>query len=185
MWKISKEFGFDYGHRVWSQELNSDFSIQSKCVCRHQHGHRGKLLVYLESNELNEEGMVTDFHHLNWFSQFLDEYVDHKMLLDINDPAFSHFYPLLAFTSENERDNLFDFHSEKFYTPKHSFLERLPIELFDVYEGIVLVPFIPTSENLSKWFFDITSQKMKEINVKVGRIQFFETPKSQSNYYSD
>ena len=91
-WKISKEFEFCYGHRVWSQTLNIDFSLDACLKCRHLHGHQGKVIVYLESNELNNS-MVTDFKHLNWFKAFLDDVLDHKFILDINDPLFSTLVP--------------------------------------------------------------------------------------------
>ena len=53
----------------------------------------------------------------------------------------------------------------------------------ETLEGLVLVPFIPTSENFCKWIYDIVQAKMNEVKIKVNRIQFFETPKSESNYY--
>ena len=89
-WKISKAFEFCYGHRVWSQELNPDYSLDPCLKCRHLHGHQGRIEVFLESSELNRGGMVTDFKHLNWFKQFLDDVLDHKFIIDIHDP-FSNF----------------------------------------------------------------------------------------------
>jgi 6-pyruvoyltetrahydropterin/6-carboxytetrahydropterin synthase len=65
MWEIRKEIGFDYGHRVWSQKLNKEFSIDGECVCRHLHGHRGSVYFYLAGDHLDPQGMVTDFKHLN------------------------------------------------------------------------------------------------------------------------
>jgi 6-pyruvoyltetrahydropterin/6-carboxytetrahydropterin synthase len=65
-WSIDKQFDFCYGHRVWSQELNAEFSLDSCLACRHLHGHQGKIKIYLESDSL-ENGMVTDFKNLNWF----------------------------------------------------------------------------------------------------------------------
>ena len=91
-WRISKEFDFCYGHRVWSQELNVDFSMDPCLKCRHLHGHQGKVIVYLESNNL-KNGMVTDFKHLNWFKHFLDDVLDHKFIIDINDPLFETLLP--------------------------------------------------------------------------------------------
>jgi 6-pyruvoyltetrahydropterin/6-carboxytetrahydropterin synthase len=49
-------------------------------------------------------------------------------------------------------------------------------------EGYLIVDFVPTSENLSKWLFDIVNSKMSQIGVKVSRIDWFETPKSRSSY---
>ena len=92
MWEISKEFDFCYGHRVWSQSLNVEFSLDSCLMCRHLHGHQGKVIVYLKSDTL-KSGMVTDFKHLNWFKKFLDDVIDHKFIIDINDPLFSTLLP--------------------------------------------------------------------------------------------
>ena len=51
-WKISKEFEFCYGHRVWSQTLDTEFSLDGCLKCRHLHGHQGKILVYLSPFEI-------------------------------------------------------------------------------------------------------------------------------------
>ena len=59
-WEITKSFSGCYGHRVWNQELNSEFSIDNNLVCRHLHGHEALINVTLEGDSL-EKGMVTDF----------------------------------------------------------------------------------------------------------------------------
>ena len=56
MWDISKTFEFSYGHRVYTQTLNSNYSDDLKCACRHLHGHEGKVLVYLQSDKLDATG---------------------------------------------------------------------------------------------------------------------------------
>ena len=73
MYKIDKQFDFAYGHRVWSQTLNPKFSIDSKLICRHLHGHQGKLKIGLQSETLNL-GMVTDFKHLNCIKKIIYKY---------------------------------------------------------------------------------------------------------------
>ena len=88
MWEISKQFDFDYGHRVHSQVLDDEYSLSAPCACRHLHGHRGKVIVHLDSDVLNEQGMVVDFVNLNWLKKFIDGCVDHRTVVDINDPAF-------------------------------------------------------------------------------------------------
>jgi 6-pyruvoyltetrahydropterin/6-carboxytetrahydropterin synthase len=186
MHRIGKEFGFDYGHRVWTQELNSEYSLDSRCVCRHLHGHRGMVIVFLEGDP-QPNGMVTDFKHLNWFKKFLDDVLDHKMILDISDPALSHFFPLIG-NSPNIDElkltmNVVGEH--RYWTPMLSAYSNQDEHVQEIYEGLVIVNFVPTSENLSKWLFEIAENKMAKINVKVGGIQFFETPKSQSNYSKD
>lgn len=176
-WKISKEFEFCYGHRVWSQELNSEFSLDSCLKCRHLHGHQGKILIYLESDEL-KNGMVTDFKHLNWFKAFIDKYLDHKFILDLNDPLYPTLLPHFL-----EKESLV-FHEEGFYLPNFDSIKDEKIHIKEMYEGFVLVEFVPTSENLSKWFLQIASKKMSKLGVKVSHVEFLETPKSKSTFYA-
>ena len=88
-WVIDKQFDFCYGHRVWSQQLTEEFcETGDYCTkCRHLHGHQGELHVFLEGEEL-ERGMVTDFKHLGWLKNFIDDNIDHKFVIDRNDPWF-------------------------------------------------------------------------------------------------
>ncbi|MEN5407249.1 6-carboxytetrahydropterin synthase [Aliarcobacter butzleri] len=172
-WEISKEFDFCYGHRVWSQTLNIDFSLDACLKCRHLHGHQGKVIVYLESNELNNS-MVTDFKHLNWFKAFLDDALDHKFILDINDPLFSTLVPNI------KKEDLIKFDEGYFSIDLTNFKN----EELELYESYVVVDFVPTSENLSAWFLKIVQEKMNGLNIKVSKIEFLETPKSKSTFYA-
>ncbi|BAK71584.1 MULTISPECIES: 6-carboxytetrahydropterin synthase [Arcobacteraceae] len=172
-WEISKEFDFCYGHRVWSQTLNIDFSLDACLKCRHLHGHQGKVIVYLESNELNNS-MVTDFKHLNWFKAFLDDVLDHKFILDINDPLFSTLVPNI------KKEDLIKF-DEGYFSIN---LTNFKNEELELYESYVVVDFVPTSENLSAWFLKIVQEKMNGLNIKVSKIEFLETPKSKSTFYA-
>jgi len=176
-WNISKEFDFCYGHRVWSQELNSDFSLDSCLVCRHLHGHQGKIIIHLESSTL-ENGMVTDFKHLNWFKQFLDNTLDHKFIIDLNDPLFETLLP--HFKDKKELIS----HNEGFYTFDLNILKDEAIHIHEMYEGYVIVDFVPTSENLSAWLLNIIQKKMDEISITVSHVEFLETPKSKSTVYA-
>ena len=172
-WEISKEFDFCYGHRVWSQTLNIDFSLDACLKCRHLHGHQGKVIVYLESNVLNNS-MVTDFKHLNWFKAFLDDVLDHKFILDINDPLFSTLVPNI------KKEDLIKF-DEGYFSIN---LTNFKNEELELYESYVVVDFVPTSENLSAWFLKIVQEKMNGLNIKVSKIEFLETPKSKSTFYA-
>lgn len=175
-WKISKEFDFCYGHRVWSQTLNTEFSLDGCLKCRHLHGHQGKILVYLEAEEL-KDGMVTDFKHLNWFKAFLDDVLDHKFILDINDPLYS------KLLSDVKKDELIKF-DEGYYLVDLTKFKDEETYLTELYEGYVLVDFVPTSENLSAWFLKIVQDKMDKLGVKVSHVEFLETPKSKSTFYA-
>lgn len=173
MWKIAKQFDFCYGHRVHNQTLDQEYSIDNRCVCRHLHGHQGTILVQLESSVL-VEGMVTDFKHLNWFKKFIDETLDHKFIIDRKDPMFNTIIPNgenLPWIKASEGYSIIDPMYFKFLTDN---------SLIEILEGFVVVDFVPTSENLSRWLYEIVDNKMKKLGVKTNSIQFFETPKSQS-----
>ncbi len=188
-WKISKEFGFDYGHRVWSQTLDKEYSLDENCICRHLHGHRGKVIVSLEANKL-KNGMVVDFKYLNWFKQFLDDVLDHKMILDVFDPIFNHevVFPLLSeqkrYEDNNEfSENLLVHKDEKYYVINPEILDSIENQVIkEKYEGMVFVNFVPTSENLTKWFYEIIDEKMSKIGVRTASVELYETPKSRSIY---
>ena len=176
-WQISKQFDFCYGHRVWSQELNTEFSLDNCLMCRHLHGHQGKVLVHMESDKL-QNGMVTDFKHLNWFKKFLDDTVDHKFIIDINDPLFSTLLPHYS-----KKENLISM-PENYKVPDLSIVQNDEIHIIEMYEGFIIVDFVPTSENLSAWLLKIVQDKMAQIDIKVSHLEYFETPKSRSVVYS-
>lgn len=175
-WKISKAFDFCYGHRVWSQELNEEFSLDPCLKCRHLHGHQGKIVIYLEANQL-EKGMVTDFKHLNWFKVFLDDVLDHKFILDINDPLYESLLPL------SNKNQLIEF-DEGYKIVDLTKLKDYENHIIEMYEGFIIVDFVPTSENLSAWFLEIAQKKMSKLNIKVSSVEFAETPKSTSQVYA-
>jgi 6-pyruvoyltetrahydropterin/6-carboxytetrahydropterin synthase len=78
MFRVTREITFCYGHRL----LNYDGK------CRHLHGHNGRAVITLESERLDGLGMVMDFGHLKRVvGGWIDESLDHKMLLHKDDPA--------------------------------------------------------------------------------------------------
>jgi 6-pyruvoyltetrahydropterin/6-carboxytetrahydropterin synthase len=180
---IGKEFSFCYGHRVWSQKLNSEYSLDDRCVCRHLHGHQGTVRVYLKGDELTD-GMVTDFKHLNWLKKFIDDELDHKFIIDKDDPLYDVIIPdtpTMGCQCSAERPLLIDHGTHSTIKINPDWDENMK----DLYEGFVVVNFVPTSENLCKWLHGIAQEKMSKLGVEVNRVQFLETPKSQANYYVD
>ena len=176
-WQITKQFDFCYGHRVWSQELNTEFSMDGCLMCRHLHGHQGTILIHLESQNLHN-GMVTDFKHLNWFKTFLDDTLDHKFIIDSHDPLFETLLPHFK-----DKRHLID-HEQGFKTVDFSLLQNEPLHIHEMYQGYVIVDFVPTSENISAWLLGIIAKKMEPLDVKVSHVEFFETPKSKSTVYA-
>lgn len=181
MYKIGKEFEFCYGHRVWSQQLKEGYSEDMCLACRHLHGHQGKIIVYLESIDNTKliDGMVTDFKHLGWFKKWLDNVLDHKFIMDINDPLIHHE---LGTKSIDIIKSLW-YNDEGWWKITNPYNWDDLQAIGEKLEGFIFVDFVPTSENLSKWLCNIVNNKMNKIGIKCSHIQFFETPKSQSNFY--
>ena len=195
-WTIDKQFDFCFGHRVWSQDLNTKYSLDSCLACRHLHGHQGKVKLFLAANEL-QKGMVTDFKHTNIFKKWLDDIMDHKFIIDINDPLFENLAGDILLTTDNNLpwyENLMvDYNSEYDYARPDldhitNILSKLNISdaqkqaLFEKYEGLVIVNFVPTSENLCKWWFEVANKMLKELGIDVVAVEYWETPKSHCRY---
>lgn len=184
-WDISKQFNFAYGHRVWSQKLNSDFSLDRQCVCRHLHGHEAEVHVHLSGRELDSQGMVTDFLHLSWLKNFFDNTLDHKFIIDRSDPLFARMLgkdagrqmlPVGIFRSATDDEpktsgHVFDLGGLDDASPDKEYIE-----------SFFVVDFVPTSENLSRWLFDLTTFKMERLGVTVEGVDWWETPKSCARY---
>lgn len=180
-WIIDKTFEFCYGHRVWTQRLNGEFAADLKCACRHLHGHEGKMQVYLTADKLDGTGMVTDFRHLEWLKKWINENIDHQFILDMADPLYDQ---IIGYS----RDRV------PVFVPGTNFVAGWKLDLSDLapgspeyeyYEGFFIVTFVPTSEKLSEWMAELVDVKMKELNVKVHHIDWWETPKSRSVFYRE
>lgn len=85
MKKISKSYEIDFGHRVWTQVKDDILSCSSITKCRRMHGHRGKIVLEMSGN-VDSSGMIIDFTHLSYIKKWIDNMIDHRFLIDINDP---------------------------------------------------------------------------------------------------
>lgn len=82
MFRVTKEIHFCYGHRL----------LNYAGKCRHLHGHNGKAVITLEAPSLDELGMVVDFSAIKRvIGKWIDDTLDHKMLLHRNDPIIPEF----------------------------------------------------------------------------------------------
>ncbi|HJT77673.1 MAG TPA: 6-carboxytetrahydropterin synthase [Gemmataceae bacterium] len=78
MYRVTREISFCYGHRL----LHYDGK------CRHLHGHNGRAVLTLAAPRLDGLGMVMDFTRMKRVvGTWIDETLDHKMLLHRDDPA--------------------------------------------------------------------------------------------------
>jgi 6-pyruvoyltetrahydropterin/6-carboxytetrahydropterin synthase len=78
MFSVTRELTFCYGHRLLDYEGK----------CRYLHGHNGRAVITLASDQLDRLGMVVDFSDLKRVvGGWLDATLDHKMLLHRDDPV--------------------------------------------------------------------------------------------------
>ncbi|BDR25793.1 6-carboxy-5,6,7,8-tetrahydropterin synthase [Pseudomonas phage sp. 30-2] len=170
MWQINKSFSFAYAHRVHNQHLDADLVEDTKCKCRHLHGHTGKIVIHLTGTSL-VNGMVTDFKHLGFLKKFIDDVIDHKFIIDANDPNFSKItnaskYSTISF----EHYGIFDTSEE---TVEH---EKEHADSF------VIVDFVPTAENLAKWIWEYAESILEQKGITVSKVEWWETDKACATY---
>jgi 6-pyruvoyltetrahydropterin/6-carboxytetrahydropterin synthase len=112
MHRVAREIQFCYGHRL----LNYDGK------CRHLHGHNGKAIITLEAEQLDAQGMVVDFARLKRIvGGWIDEALDHKMLLHRDDPVLGYLRaqgePVFVMdvnpTAENVARLIYDYAAER------------------------------------------------------------------------
>jgi 6-pyruvoyltetrahydropterin/6-carboxytetrahydropterin synthase len=78
MFRVTREIDFCYGHRL----------LNYAGKCRYLHGHNGRAVIVIESEKLDSRGMVLDFSDIKRVvSQWIDDNLDHRMILHRQDPA--------------------------------------------------------------------------------------------------
>ena len=178
-WNIDKEFHFEMGHRVWAQKLEHEhLSLSTECACKHLHGHSYAIKVFLGADSLDNSAMVTDFKNLNFMKKFVDEVLDHKFMIDVNDPLFE---KLVGFSSAN--------YDIKDFTNSGSWLRSRANEdgspclrgSDDYMDSFVFVNFVPTSENICKYLFEYAQAQLGTV-ANVTAVELWETKKSHCRY---
>ncbi len=77
MYQVTREIPFCYGHRL----------LNYSGKCKNLHGHNGLAVITIESEGLDQLGMVTDFSNIKAVvSQWIDDNLDHRMILSKEDP---------------------------------------------------------------------------------------------------
>lgn len=77
MYTVTETVYFCYGHRL--------LEYPGKCI--HPHGHNGKVEIELAAERLDRLGMVVDFSDIgDAMKSWIDENLDHRMLLRKDDP---------------------------------------------------------------------------------------------------
>lgn len=172
-WTIDKEFSWEMGHRVWAQQLgHPELSIETECACKHLHGHSYTLKVFLSANELDQSQMVTDFKNLNFMKEFVDNVLDHKFMIDKNDPNFE----IITGVHPSVVSLALDFSNLADYMPH----DADPARLLHC-KSFVLVDFVPTSENICKRLKSYSQHRLGTV-ANVTAVELWETKKSHCRY---
>jgi 6-pyruvoyltetrahydropterin/6-carboxytetrahydropterin synthase len=181
--QITKKINFVAGHRVHSQNLPKSLGPNK---CRHLHGQEYVLEVFA-SRDLQSDGMVMDFTFFNHLNNFIQKHLDHKFILDINDPLFDMITgtslsdaKLLYYTVDKTDEYLKITNQNNALFAKFSKFH--PDNRNEFRESFVLVNFIPTAENLARWFIDVI-ERFKEVNIfpadlQVSKVRLYETQKA-------
>ena len=121
--------------------------------CRNLHGHRYKIEVGVDDKVITEKGVS-----------------DEGMVIDFGD---------LKEIMMNEIDRWFD-HGFVMYKSDEYFKEFATLNLKG--QKIIFVPFIPTVENLTKYWYEILKPILKKRNIKIKYVKVWETPTSTATY---
>lgn len=115
--------------------------------CANVHGHRYRLIVYIEAETLHEEGhlrgMVNDFSLVKKSLREVEELFDHKLLIEDSE-----------------------------------FGRRVAEGLAFADFKLLLLPFRPTCEEMSRYIFGL----LREKGVNPARVELFETPTNSCIY---
>ncbi len=85
LYRVTTGIEFCYGHRL----------LGHGGKCRYLHGHNGFLEFDMETKDLDELGMVVDFGKLHKkVKDWVDENIDHRMILAEGDPAIPNLMEL-------------------------------------------------------------------------------------------
>ena len=171
---ISKKFTIDCAHRVYNQQVEGG-------KCKHIHGHTYEFEVFLESDTLDHD-MVLDFTYLKIVKDFLDKYLDHRLLVCIDDIDLIETLNMLlrslgkcnAYGPECE----FEFVSLNPDVLKRILSRQyvLKLEHYNpLINSVTLLPCNTTSERLAEWLLIICKNVL---SLNVSKVSVKETPKS-------
>ncbi len=128
-----------------------------KSKCRNLHGHRYKIEVGVD-DKINEEYGTSDY----------------GMVIDFSD---------LKDIMKKELDERFD-HGAVFYRndPYRSKLEEMIMLNDQSKDKLHFVDFMPTAENLCKYWFELVDKPLKEKGINLEYVKVWETPTSTAIY---
>ena len=75
MYTISKEYHFSASHIL--------YGLPEDHQCSRLHGHNYVVEVELQSEDLDTNGFVRDYHELDTLKRYIDDKIDHRHLNDV------------------------------------------------------------------------------------------------------
>lgn len=124
-----------------------------KSKCRNMHGHRYKIEVAVDDKVISTPGSSDE--------GMVIDFGDLKQcMMDVLDKGFDHGFIVYE-------------------------LDKWVMELNKMYEDgmkVIFVDFIPTAENLAKYWFTLMKDKLKEKNISISHVKIWETPTSTALY---
>lgn len=76
-YRVGREIHFSYGHRL----------LGHPGKCARLHGHNARVILEIESEKLDRQGMVLDFYEIEKrIGAWIDQTLDHQMILAEKDP---------------------------------------------------------------------------------------------------
>lgn len=194
--EVTKRINFVMGHRVHNQNLPCTLGPNK---CRHLHGHEYVLELFLTKQMDNDDCMVLDFTFFNYLNDFVQKYLDHRFMIDINDPLFEEITGVsknsdnkLEFYFIGSNNHLVEKDTNRTFRGYYSLLrsndKKMPDFIMFQSESehkssFVIVNFVPTAENLCKFFKDVYDKLSSNTgvypsDVKVSKIRLYETQKA-------
>lgn len=184
---ISKEVELDAGHRVPTHASK----------CKNLHGHRYKVKAEMRCEELvpdesgrSNAGMVMDFGVLKQaLMEVIHDPFDHKLILWEHDPLLQAF--IMVTSGIPEVYSPLGFGPAEEERPKTGTFDALKplLAVVGISEGLVVVPCIPTAENLARlWFESVAAYLRGRVGHEMAegahlvRLEVYETPTSCAVY---
>jgi 6-pyruvoyltetrahydropterin/6-carboxytetrahydropterin synthase len=161
---ITKTIRIDMGHRVPNH----------KSKCRNLHGHSYEIEVGVDDKVIDtkgtcDEGMVIDFGDLKQIMMdYIDNNFDHGFVMYENDILahdFRGYQEGRAESADKEHEGLY--------------IADIP------KQKIIFVPFVPTAENLAKYWFELIKIPLENRKIKIHHVKVWETPTSTATYSVD
>ncbi len=124
-----------------------------KSKCKNIHGHRYKIEVGVDDKVITTKGTSDE--------GMVIDYGDLKeVMMEIIDTPFDHSFTV--------------YHDDEFF--------EIYWQLFRQNQKINFVNFIPTAENLAKYWYELLKEELLNKNIKIAHVKVWETPTSTATY---